>query len=153
MCYGFWLDYSTHVATIGRPFLSTFPSCLTTDLSLLRHQVVHVAKQSIGDLPKTPRMYSPMWCCGVAYARHVKRPRGGWRQCIFFRRPQGRRFLPLLAAWPTWLACTIGGFFRLVESSCRPHSTILKDPPGNFLYRILGAVHIFYSTGLALRPL
>ena len=26
-------------------------------------------------------------------------------------------------------------------------------PPGNFLYRILGAVHIFYSTGLALRPL
>ena len=29
----------------------------------------------------------------------------------------------------------------------------LKHPPGNFLYRILGAVHIFYSTGLALRPL
>ena len=107
------------------PFLSTFPSCLTTDLSLLRHQVLHVAKQSIGDLPKTPRMYSPMWCCGVAYARHVKRPRGGWRQCIFFRRPQGRRFLLLLVAWPTWLACTIDGFFRLVESSCRPHGTVV----------------------------
>ena len=29
----------------------------------------------------------------------------------------------------------------------------LKYPPGNFLYRILGAVHIFYSTGLALRLL
>lgn len=130
-----WLDYSTHVATIGVQFLSTFPSCLTTDLSLLRHQVVHVAKQSIGDLPKTPRMYSPMWCCGVAYARHAKRPRGGWRHCISFRMPQGRRFLLLLAAWPTWLACTIDGFFRLVESSCRPpHSTILNSRSACILY-------------------
>ena len=28
-----------------------------------------------------------------------------------------------------------------------------KHPPGNFLYRISCTVHIFYSTGLVLRPL